>query len=626
MRSKYSRLVFLAWSVLTLSFIADSRVNAQSPTVDDAFVRVDKEGQAWTIGTGQTELSLEFNAGKLSMSSYRNKQFTPPKEYLEAAGAARSAVIDLEPIGKNPAGLGQPWTLEGVDARQVNEGGRPAVELVLTLRRRDLRVGVHLLALPRTPIIRQWMELENTGKDTLKFDPAKSHLFAMDLRGNEGASLAKHYWMTGSGEGAMGSAEIGGPYHHKLAGSMSYQFVPWVGLTRKSDATEGMFAALEYLGAWEILIDRDATGPIRLTLRTPDINAGLALAAGERLRMPKVTLGAFRDNLDDMGRRLYDWQYEYQWSYTTDEYYALTLWPTIWWGDSHNLQQTFAGWLAWMDMTWPDMMREAGVDMLWDDAGWSEAPDPATWPAGGYGRVFNSTHQGPDFSRTLRYLSKTGTKWVAWFAGNNPRAYMENKVGAWGDFQWRTDGIGGFDLKSDQAWREKITGFLRAHPRSTLQTCNGGSTASHMFDVQSYAHNNYFSDGRIPDKTNHYYSYLDPPDRWSDIITSYETSVRRAKGEKDFDFRDTSRSVLTMTPTWMGLTPGKLQPGAATPDILVPGELDEIRQNTETYHYLLREGVAGRWSSVFHPAGRGRHGILLSPADEPRSDQGVDRC
>ena len=227
------------------------------------------------------------------------------------------------------------------------------------------------------------------------------------------------------------------------------------------------------------------------------------MAPGERLRMPTVTLGVFRDGFDDMGERLYDWQYEYQWSYTTDEYYALTLWPTIWWGDSHNLQQTFAGRLGWMDMAWPDMMREAGVEMLWDDAGWSEAPDPATWPAGGYGGVFHSTHQGPDFSRTLRYLSKSGGKWVAWFCGNNPRAVMDNKVGAWGDFQWRTDGIGTFNLKTDQAWRQTITGFLRAHPRSTLQTCNGGSTASHMFDLQSYAHNNYFSDGRIPDKTNY---------------------------------------------------------------------------------------------------------------------------
>jgi hypothetical protein len=254
-----------------------------------------------------------------------------------------------------------------------------------------------------------------------------------------------------------------------------------------------------------------------------------------------------------------------------------------------------------MDMAWPDMMRDAGVEMLWDDAGWSEAPDPTTWSAGGYGGVFRSTHQGPDFSRTLRYLEKSGGKWVAWFCGNNPRALMENKVGAWGDFQWRTDGIGTFDLKSDQGWRTMITGFLRAHPRSTLQTCNGGSTASHMFDLQSYAHNNYFSDGRIPDKTNYYYSYLDPPDRWADIITSYETFARRGKGEVGFDFRDKSRSVLTMTPVWFGVTPGTLQPGAAAPDVFVPGERDEVRQNVETYHYLLRQGIAGRWSLVFHP-------------------------
>ena len=50
---------------------------------------------------------------------------------------------------------------------------------------------------------------------------------------------------------------------------------------------------------------------------------------------------------------------------------------------------------------------------------------------------------------------------------------------------------------------------------------------------------------------------------------------------------DTARQILTMVPMW-GL-------------YAAPAEEEPLRRLIEIYHYLLREGVAGRWSYVFHP-------------------------
>ena len=160
---------------------------------------------------------------------------------------------------------------------------------------------------------------------------------------------------------------------------------------------------------------------------------------------------------------------------------------------------------------------------------------------------------------------------------------MDTKVGSWGNFQWRTDGVGGFDIPSDSAYRNQITRFLRLHPRCSFHTCNGGGRYAHTFEFQRYTDVNYFSDAGRGDQTNHYFSYLDTPDKWLDIITAYEKKGAYAA--------DQGRMILTMAPTWY------LR--------MTPQYQEQIRLIGEIYHFLLREGVAGRWSYVTHPEVRG---------------------
>ena len=174
-------------------------------------------------------------------------------------------------------------------------------------------------------------------------------------------------------------------------------------------------------------------------------------------------------------------------------------------------------------------------------------------------------------------------KWCLWFCGRPSAGVMDTKVGAWGNFQWCTDGVGEFDLRSDAAFRSQITQFSRLHPRSSFHTCNGGGRYAHTFDIQRDTDVNYFSDGGRGNQTNRDFSYLDTPDKWLDIITAYE---KGGKYEADH-----GRMVLTMAPTWY------LR--------MTPHDHEQVRRLGEIYHFLLREGVAGRWSYVTHPEVRG---------------------
>ena len=465
-----------------------------------------------------------------------------------------------------------PWTLESGKARQVTAGGRPAVQIDLTLRHQQLRARYHLLAYPRTAVLRQWVELENAGASPIALTSPTP--LCLHLR-SEATERLTHYWLIGGNsgptQGLLQTREVTAPYHQGIEGQMTDESTPWMAVKRQGRPGDGSFVALEYLGAWRLALDREKGDAMILGASIPELYSR-SLRGGERLELPLVTLGVFSRDLDDMAARLYDWQYEYLWDYTHDDWHALMSYPVAWWPESRNLQENFAGRLGRLDVDGVDTMRGMGFELLWDDAGWSESPN-----------IWTPTREGPDFAQTLRYLDKTGMKWCLWFCGRPSAGLMDTKVGSWGNFQWRTDGVGGFDVLSDPAYRGQITRFLRLHPRSSFHTCNGGGRYAHTFEIQRYTDVNYFSDAGRGEQTNHYFSYLDTPDKWLDIITAYE------KGGKVE--ADRGRMILTMAPTWY------LR--------MTPQDQEQVRRIGEIYHFLLREGVAGRWSYVTHPEVRG---------------------
>ena len=541
-------------------------------TVGDAYVRGSEDGQTWTIGTRAVQMDFECRGGKFRWTSFQNRLVDPPREYVDMKTAETPFALDT------PEGTHQ-WRLESGTTRLVSAGGRPALELDLTLTRQTLRAQMHVLAFPGTSVVREWLVIENTGPSPFVIDP---QLLLLRLRSEDATSFT-HYWMNGGNPtavmGMMNRGPITAQYHRSIDTEATQKYVPWMGLQRKSDPGDGWFLALEYLGSWRLSVDHDSAGPISVVARIPPTDFK-AVASGERLELPPVTIGVFHRDLDDMTVRVYDWQYQYLWDYTNADYYARPKWAVPWVISSPNLQEQFAARLAGLDMDGADLMRSTGFEMLWDDAGWSVSP---VTPDGSYGSVFRLTYDGPDFSETLRYLGKMRMNWLLWFGGWPSAGLMETKVGSWGNFEWRTDAIRFPNFASDLRFREQVTRFLTAHPQCSFHTCSGGSTYSHTFDIQRYANTNYFSDfGRGP-LTNYYFSYLEPPDKWTDLIEPISTSGRYA--------RDTARQQLTMVPMWY------LYPSEA--------DLEMLRRDLELYRYLLAEGVAGRWSYAFHPVIKG---------------------
>ena len=466
------------------------------------------------------------------------------------------------------------WTIETGNAREAVVGGRPAAQMGLKLKSQFLCIYLHTLTFPGTSIIRQWMEIENPGAEPFVLK-SPAHLF-LNLRCDNDLPWA-NYWMTGGdpspNQGVLKKALVGKSYHNFLTGEATQKYVPWTAL--ENPEGDGLFVSSESLSAWNISIVVGDNNMVRLAVSTLAW-ANYKLSPGERIELPLVTTGVFTGGLDGMGARIYDWQYQYLWDYTNPEYYAQTQYLVPWFFCSRNLQEQFTARLAGLDMEGADHCRTVGIDMLWDDAGWAKYPGLPV--PDNYGSVFHHEYEGPDFSQTQHYLKKMNTKWLLWFAGRPSPGVMDAKIASWGDFQWRTDGVGEFNPANEKKFRESIKYFLDRHPRSSFHTCDGGSRYAHTFEIQRYADLNYLSDIGRGDETNYYFSYLDTPDKWVDILEPFPG--KRYKPE-------TSRHMLTMVPNW-----------AYTMNFT---DEDFLRHDIQLYHYLLEEGVAGCWSYVFHP-------------------------
>ena len=246
-------------------------------------------------------------------------------------------------------------------------------------------------------------------------------------------------WMTGANNqrltaGVLHRESVGPSYRKELIGSGTYELTPWLAIHRNGVANDGLFVALDsFFDRWTLTLNREPNRPFQISAGVPLKSPASKLAPGASIVLPTVTMGVFHRDLDDMAARLYAWQYEYLWDYTHDDWFALMPWTVeTWYGDT-NLQQQFAGRLAHSDADTVDLLRECGMELVWNDAGW--AADQNIW-AGNL--------DGPDYAESLRYCDKFGMKRVIWIPGNRTPGELNTKVGAWGNFQWRSDGRGQF--------------------------------------------------------------------------------------------------------------------------------------------------------------------------------------
>ena len=316
--------VLTGLTVFATVALADGNGPKAEAKVGDAFARSSDDGVTWTIGTKSVQMAWDCREGVFRLVSFLNRSFEPPLEYVDAKTAAAPFALDSDSFGKKPTGAksvaeaDSQWALKAAAAHQAASGGRPAVQLDLTLTRGDVLARFHVLAFPGTSILRQWVEIENMGSRPVGLKSPAAACF--QLRGDEATSYVNS-WVNGVAAQNMGQKPVTSPYRQNLTTTGAYQFFPWTALHRSNGPKDGLFVALEYLGTWSLAVDHQAAGSLTVTAGLPELKA-FVLQPGQQLTMPIVTLGVFHDGLDNMAASLYDWQYEYLWDYTSADYFA----------------------------------------------------------------------------------------------------------------------------------------------------------------------------------------------------------------------------------------------------------------------------------------------------------------
>ncbi len=600
----------------------------------DGYIR--SEAGRWVIGTSAVEKIIVLKGGRVGQGSLKNK--LSGREYIQ--NEAISAEIRITVDGKEITGDSGGWTLAGEDSQQLSQG---ELQLDLKLQHGPLQVIKHYVAYPGTSVIREWLTILNASTESfvvsnpgflestvLSAETAHIDLFYMTGGGAfNGAQLLKKDKMSAT------YARVFDSYDPSDTGprGLSYSAHLPLLVLHHSQLHDGIMVGWDYLGHWALKTGNYNGKPVNLSLAVAGYTR--ELKPNESIETPKAFIGTFAGDLDAMGNLLLDWQYRYLWDLTNPDYFAKARWavdwPEPWVGVGGKPSADNWGRRLALDLRYADLLRETGGDILWDDAGWYDKW--GSWNA-------------PDWSLANQYLAKHGIKWALWYPtflasldskvaqehpdwvianrADSPEAWkqdvleqsikgtaewqrrlLDRSVADWGDFQWRYDiapAVSATDtgyLDSDQNFRGLIQGFKEAHKASGVDACYGGGRWI-SYDMARLAESGEYTDGGVGPYSGYYTSLLVPPDKYHNVSDFDHTFYSAAS----------DRVHLCLDPCWYR------DPGDG-PD------LEAIRKDWEIYHYLLKQGVAGRWSHVFRPAVEGDDPVWYFQRMDRTSSKGV---
>jgi hypothetical protein len=565
---------------------------------EDGYVR--RDGNEWIIGTSLVEKRIRLANGRFGLVSLRNKK--SGREYQDAENV--SGEIRFFANGQDVNAANWYWKLRGEQAVRGKQG---ELQLDIELESAVINVTKHYVLYPGTPLIREWLSLENASGEPVRISDVD--FLHTKLPGSAARDFQLNY-LTGGGNyngSQLLKTESMSPDYKRILDSNggiqpgSYSgFLPLVFLLEQN-RPEGLALGWDYLGHWRFEVGNEDGQPLVLRLELAGFEKDLA--PGDRVETPKAFIAAFSGGVDELGNQLLDWQYAYFWEFTNPEYFAKTRWaidwPEPWVGEGGAPSADNWGRRLALDLRYVDLLRETGTDILWDDAGWYDK-----W----------GTWNGPEWRRTNDYLRKHDMRWVLWYP--TFLATSESKVGqehpewlipgqealeqsisatldwqtrllndgvsAWGDFQWRYDiapaaSANDTDsLAADQNFRQLLQQFKSNHPQSGIDACDGGGRWI-SYDIARFAESGEYTDGGVGPYSAYYTSLVVPPDKLHNVV-DYDQTYYTAS----------DRIHLALNPTWYR------DPGDG-PDV------ESVRKDWEIYRYLVAQGVAGRWSHVFRP-------------------------
>jgi hypothetical protein len=588
--------VILLSILCTTASLLCAQTNVQST---DGYVR--REGDDWIIGTSKMERRIRLAGGQFFQVSLRNK--ISGHEYKDATNPP--AEVRFFANGQDVSASIWHWGLLG---DHIVRGSQGELQLNIELESAGLRLTKYYAIYPGTAVVREWLTLQNSSGKPIFINKVD---FLHTRIGSPVPQDLEFNYLTGggnyNGSQLLKTEPMSATYQRTLDSNGGIQpgnyssFLPLVFLDDRR-ANEGVAVGWDYLGHWRFEIGNQEGPPLGLSLKLGGFEKDLA--PGEQIETPKAFLAPFSGGIDELGNQLLDWQYAYLWEFTNPEYFAKTRWavdwPNPWVGEGGTPSADNWGRRLAMDLRYIDLLRETGTDILWDDAGWYDK-----W----------GTWNGPEWRRTNDYLRKHDMRWVLWYptflatpeskiAQQHPDwmipgqetleqsipatvewqdRLLDNSVTTWGNYQWRYDiapaaSANDSDaLAADHNFRNLLQRFKSDHPQSGIDACDGGGRWI-SYDIARLADSGEYTDGGVGPYSSYYTSLLVPPDKLHNVVDFDHTYYNPVS----------DRTHLAMNPTWYR------DPGDG-PDV------ESIRKDWEIYHYLITQGVVGRWSHVFRP-------------------------
>jgi hypothetical protein len=616
-RSPATRL-FLIASLLTLML---SMKSASGDAESGAYCR--REGMTWTLGTSRVERRIAFERGQLRLTSLHNK--VNNREYRDSGAAPSEIRFTVD--GEDVDSPSWNWRFVRDQTHRLKNG---ELQLDIELNTDSVGVTKHWVAYPDTGVIREWISVQNRSRKRIGLQ----NVFFLNTRvlGVAANRLEVNYITGGgnfNGSQLLKTKRLDRTSPLIFDSNVGVQkgnysaYLPLL-LLRDPQRDSTLAAGWDYMGHWQLNVGASANDPVNVALEIAGYDE--KLSPGAQINTPKSFIGVLSGDLDDIGNQVLDWQYRYFWDLTNPDYFGKTRWavdwPPPWVGPGGTPSADNWGRRLALDMRYVDLLREAGGDILWDDAGWYDQ-----W----------GSWNGPDWSLATAYARKHDMRWVLWYptflatsesrvgqehpewlisremefeqsipaTGAWQKSLLDRGVAAWGDFQWRYDiapAASATDTKllaADQNFRELVEQFKTSHPNSGVDACDGGGRWI-SYDLSRLAESGEYTDGGVGPYSGYYTSLLVSPDKLHNVSDFDHTYYVAAS----------DHIHLALDPTWYR------DPGDG-PDV------EAIRKDWEIYHYLIAQGVAGRWSHVFRPSVKNDDPVWYFQRMDARGSKGI---
>lgn len=612
----------------------------------EGYIKIDNHSQSLVLGTGIIEERLQLSDGTYQLLSLVNRE--THQEYVKPASPSDEFRLTVD--GEAVTGSTSHWMWGGAEAKLLAQG---VLEATVELRGTNLEVTKNYYVFPGTGIISQKVTFTNiatralTISDPFMLEERAPAVFAVEPPGAlyymtgggnfTGSQILKHVKLVSGFSRTFDSSDpadvvpVGGMEYDQSSPFGSGRYMPWFCIS-SDHPKRGILIGFTYYGHWAAQIGgSDGSLSVRL------MDYSRSLPPGASIAMPQAFTGVYTGDLDSMGNMLKDWQYRYLWNHASSRYFAkiryaaeMRVHPgrgSAWGGGTED------NWDYRMEEMFHtiDLMRYTGADILWQDAGWEDR--------------LGDNH-GPDFRAINQYLAKSGMGLAIWWPlqyaelgskvlrehpdwgggyvfgqpmnAANPAviqwmsSQLNGAVRKWGNFQWRQDGtvIAPIDgnqtpmLKQFHNIMRLQRNFLASHPGSSIDLCAAGGNLL-SFGGLELADMGALTDAGAMRYGDYYSSYLFPPDKLCNGIGSTTWA--------------SVATQLTLVPAFVGDRGGY----GHEPGLLLDGGKEDLRKTFEIYHYLVQEGVAGRWAQIYHPRVTGDSPIYYMERLNRDGDRGV---